>query len=117
MSFKTQKFNYISFSSSLFSVNTNVYFSPSLDIINPSDKVLDLGNNMSRNYSFDTHINIVCKKCTDLSGWILSTFTSRDSTTLMTLFKAPILSRLEYFSQLWSPHLIKHIIWIEKATV
>ena len=42
------------------------------------------------------------------------TFASRDSTTLMTLFKALILSRLDYFSQLWSPHLISHIIQIEK---
>ena len=28
----------------------------------------------------------------------------------MTLFIAMILSRLEYSSQLWSPHLIKHTI-------
>ena len=114
MSFNTQKFNYISFSSSLSSVNTNVYFSPSLDIINPSENIFDLCINMSRNWSFDVHINILCTKCTELSGCILRTFTSRDSTTLMTLFKTMILSRLDYCSQLWSPHLIKHIIQIEK---
>ena len=51
------------FSSSLSSINTNVYFSPSLD----------LGINMSRYCSFDVHINILCKKFTDLSGWILRT--------------------------------------------
>ena len=115
MLFKHQKFNYISFSSSMSSINTNVYYSPSLDIINPSDKVLDLGITMSRNCYFDVHINILCKKCTDLSGWILRTFTSRDSTTLMTLFNALILSRLDYCPQLWSPHLIRHIIQIEKV--
>ena len=65
--------------SSLPSVNTNVYISPSLDIINPSENVLDLGINMSGKCSFDIHINIICKKCTDLSRWILRTFTSRDS--------------------------------------
>ena len=37
------KFNYISFSSSMSSINTNLYYSPSLDIINPSENVLDLG--------------------------------------------------------------------------
>ena len=110
MLFNHQKFNYISFSSSMSSINTNVYYSPSLDIINPSENVLDLGITMSRNCSFDVHINIRCKKCTDLSGWILRTFTSHDSTTLMTLFNALILSRLDYCSQLWSPHLIRHII-------
>ena len=71
--------------------------------------------NMSRNCSFDVYINILCKRCTDLSGWILRTFTSRDSTTLRTLFKALILARLDYCSQLWSPHLIKHINQIEKV--
>ena len=33
----------------------------------------------------------------------------------MTLFNALILSRLDYYSQLWSPHLIRHIIQIEKV--
>ena len=55
---------------------------------------------LSRNCSFDVHINILCTKCTDLAGWILRTFTSRDSTTLMTLFNALILSRLDYCYQL-----------------
>ena len=79
------------------SINTNVYYSPSLDIINPSENVPDLGITMSRNCSFDVHINIICKKSNDLSGWILRTFTSRDSTTLMTLFNALIMSRLDYW--------------------
>ena len=41
--------------------------------------------------------------------------TSRDSTTLMTLFTTLLLSGLDYCSQLWSPHLIRHIIQIEKV--
>ena len=87
MLFNHQKFNYISFSSSMSSINTNVYYSPSLDIIKPSENVLDLGITMSRNCSFDVHINIILIFFTDLSGWILRTFTYRDSTTLMTLLK------------------------------
>ena len=42
MLFNHQKFNYISFSSSMSSINTNVYYSPSLDIINPSEMFLTL---------------------------------------------------------------------------
>ena len=45
-----QKFNYISFSSSMSSININVYYSPSLDIINLSENVFDLGITMSRNF-------------------------------------------------------------------
>ena len=79
MLFNTQKFDYISFSSSLSSVNTNVYYSPNLDIIKPSENFIDLGTSMSSNCSFAYHINVLCKKCTDLSGWILRSFTSCDS--------------------------------------
>ena len=43
MLFNHHKFNYIIFSSSISSINTNVYYSPSLDIINQSENVLDLG--------------------------------------------------------------------------
>ena len=49
-----------------------------------------------------------------MSGWILRTFTTRDSITMMTLFKSLVLSRLDYGSQLWSPHLVKHIDQLEK---
>ena len=70
---------------------------------------------MSTNCSFNVHINIIYKKCIELSGRILRTLTSRDSTTLMTIFNALILSRLDYCSQLWSPHLIRYFIQIEKV--
>ena len=53
------------------------------------------------------------KKCSNLSGWILRTFTTRDSIT-MTLFKSLVLPRIDYGSQLWSPHLVKHIDQLEK---
>ena len=62
MLFNHQKFNYIWFSSSMSSINTDVYYSPSLDIINPSENVHDLGITMSRNCSLDVHIHILCKK-------------------------------------------------------
>ena len=91
MLFNTQQFDYISFSSSLSSVDTDVYYSPSLDSIKPSENVLDLGISMSSNCSLAYHINVLCKKCTDLSGWILRSFTSRDSTTMTTLFKQHLL--------------------------
>ena len=54
------------------------------------------------------------EKCSNLSGWILRTFTTRDSITMMTLFKSLVLPRLDYCSQLWSPHLVKHIDQLEK---
>ena len=85
-----------------------------MEIINPSDNVLDLGIFMSRNCSFEFHIQNLRKKCSNMSGWILRTFTTRDIITMMTLFKSLVLPRLEYGSQLWYPHLVKHIDQLEK---
>ena len=78
-----------------------------MEIINPSDNVLGLGIFMSSNCSFEFHINNLCK------NWILRTFTTGDSITMITLFKTLVLSRLDYGSQLWSPHLVKHIDQLE----
>ena len=60
--------------------------------------------------------DIICQICslhTPIKGTKKAnkvSFTPRDSTTLMTLFNALILSRLDYCSRLWSPHLIRQII-------
>ena len=81
-----------------------------------SDNVLGLGIFMPSNCSFDFefHIKNLCKKCSNLSGWILRTFTARDIITMITLFKSLVLPRFDYGSQLWSPHLVKHIDQLEK---
>ena len=88
MFFNSEMFHYISFSSSLSFNSYNVYANPIMEIINPSENVLDLGIFMSSNCSFEFHIQNLCKKCSNLSGWILRTFTTRDSITMLTLFKS-----------------------------
>ena len=40
----------------------------------------------------------------------------RQSITMMTLFKSLVLPRLDYGSQLWSPHLVKHIDQLEERS-
>ena len=47
--------------------------------------------------------------------WILRSFVSRDRLTMLTLFKSLVISRLDYASQLWSPHKISQITQIEKV--
>ena len=107
MVFNSPKFKYLSFSTnvSITSYYVNVYVSPHLK---------DLGIIMYSNCSFEQHIIELCKRCTGLCGWILRTFSSRESTVMMTLFKSLVLSRLDYGSQLWSPTKIHQIIMIEK---
>ena len=86
-----------------------------MNLIDKVENIKDLGITMSSNCNFNQHINNVYKQCSRLSGWILRTFISRDSLTLLTLFKCIVLSRLDYGSQLWSPHQIKSINKIEQV--
>ena len=55
MFFNSQKFHYVSYSSSLTSNSTNVYVKPDLEIINLTNNVLDLGIFMSADCSFEFH--------------------------------------------------------------
>ena len=68
MFFNSQKFHYVSYSSSLSSNGTNVYVNPDLEMINSTTNVLDLGIFMSGDCSFEFHTKNGCKKCTNLSG-------------------------------------------------
>ena len=116
MVFNSQKFKYLSFSTnvSITSDYVNAYVSPNLYVIDNVNNLKDLGIIMSSNCSFEQHIIELCKRCTGLCGWILRTFSSRESTVMMTLFKSLVLSRLDYGSQLWSPTKVHQIIVIEK---
>ena len=115
MFFNTQKCYYVSFSPNKYSSLSNVYVNPEYNIISPSSNVLDLGVYMSSNCTFDFHVASVYKRCSNLTGWILRTFNTRETISMMTLFKSLVLSRLDYASQLWSPHLLKSIYLIEKV--
>ena len=109
------KFHYITFSSKESSCLSNVYIHPELNIINPSSEVLNVGLYMSSNGNFDFHVSCVYKRCSNTSGWILITFSTWETRTMMTLFKSIVLSRLDYASQLWSPHLLKSVYLLDKG--
>ena len=85
-----------------------------MDTIPQSSNVQDLGITMSSDCTFNVLINSLSKHCKNLTGWILRNFISCEKLTLLTLFKALVLSRLDYGSQLWSPHKICQINQIEK---
>ena len=114
MFFNSKKFNYISFSHLQSTNHANVYITPDCNIINHTDHVLDLGVYMSSNCSFDYHISNLCKKCRGINAVILRSFITRDSETMLSVFKSTVLSRLDYGSQLWSPTKICQINKIEK---
>ena len=93
MSFNAPKFQYICFSphSSL-----PCYIYTNFDIINYYRNILDLGINVLRDCYFDFHISNLVKRTKHLTGWMLRTFSSRDKLRMLTLFKALVISRLDY---------------------
>ena len=75
--------------------------------------VRDLGVNVTPDVSWTTHINLMCDAARQMSSWTLSVFSDRSETTMLTLFKTLIRSRLEYCSALWSPSKVSDIQNIE----
>ena len=66
-----------------------------MNLVPQHEHIKDLGVFMSADCSFDHHISVISKKCSSIAGWILRTFTSRDRTPMLTLFKSIVLSRLD----------------------
>ena len=109
-----KKNSYICFSSNESAYKSNLYIDPARKIIGPSTHVLDLGGSMSSEYTFGFHISNLYKRCSNLAGWILRTFTMRDRQVMLTLHKSLVMSRLDYASQFCSPYLLQHVYPIEK---
>ena len=111
--FNAQTFQYICFNPHT-SLSCNVYTSSSLDIIDYSRHVLDLGIYVSSdcfsNFILLTSIKELNINCLDTDNLLLS-----DKLTMLTLFKALVVSQLDYGSQFWSPYLTKHINIIKKT--
>ena len=62
---------------------------------------------------FVEQIEDVCSKGGRIAGWVLRTFRTREASVMLVLFKALVLPRVEYSSQLWSPVNIGKIRRIE----
>lgn len=75
--------------------------------------VRDLGIHIRPDVSWTPHISIICDKARQMSAWVLSVFSDRSTTTMLTLYNAMIRSRLEYCSPLWSPSKISDIQALE----
>jgi hypothetical protein len=92
----------------LVKINTS-YISSNGSAINTKNSVRDLGVIMSDSATFTDHIDHIVIKSKQLIGWILRTFSRRDSLTMKTLWTSLIQPHLDYCSQLWSPHKIGDI--------
>ena len=58
---------------------------------------------MSSDGTFKMHIKKIVTEAGQQAGWILRTFTTRESLPMLTLWKSLVQCKLDYCSQLWSP--------------
>ena len=75
----------------------------------------DLGIIFDKNLSFDNHIASITKKANQMLGVIRRTFTFIDKDIFSKLYKALVRSHLEYGNVIWSPHLKRQSIQIERV--
>ena len=68
---------------------SNSYFIENSKIIKEKESVKDLGVMISNDTNYKLHINGVIKRATQLVGWIMRTFKSRDKEVMLTLWRSP----------------------------
>ena len=104
-------FNELKFQALRYGVNKETeghnYITPTGKNIPNEDTIRDLGLRMSRNLKFHHQTETISSKCRSLSGWILRTFTTRETKPMLKLFNSLLLPRVDYCSQIWSPHQSK----------
>lgn len=91
------------YSARLHTTVAHVYTAQDETSIATKEHVRDLGVTLSSDGTFSMHIINVTKKARGQVGWILRTFKTRDSLSMLTLYKSLVLPLLEYCCQLWSP--------------
>ena len=79
------------------------YKSPDGSEIEEKLYLRDLGDEMSNDLTFNTHISNVVTTANQLVGWALRTFRRRSRYVMLTIWNSMIQTKLDYTSQLWSP--------------
>ena len=79
------------------------------------DSYKDLGVNMSRDLSWSNHVDVIVNKANKVLGLFKRTVGSKNKDIFSMLYKSLVRPILEYACPVWSPHLAKDILAIEKV--
>ena len=82
----------------------NLYYTTTNSVLEPCNKVIDLGLTINPELSWTAHIKSIVQKAIKAASWSLSVFRYRDHHTMLTLYKSLVRSHLEYCCPLWNPH-------------
>ena len=104
MQFNGTKFQVLRYGSNEMLKEDTVYFTENMKhVIEQVNCTKDLGVIVSDDAKFDQHIDNMCKKVRQRSGWVLRTFYSRRMDFMKSIFKSLIQLHIDYCSQLWMP--------------
>ena len=103
MEFNSDKFQLLRYGANEKLKSETSYKDPSGGVIAETSCAKDLGVIMSSDGRFTDHINLTVQKASNMSGWIFRTFYTRQAKPLLTLYKALVLSKLDYCCPLWNP--------------
>ena len=78
-------------------------------LLEASSEVKDLGITFSSDLNWSSHVSNLTSAAKKKAGWVLSAFIDRSPSTMLTLYKSLIRSRLEYGCPLWNGHSLTQI--------
>ena len=65
--------------------------------------------------SFSKHIDGVVSRASQMCGWILRTFRTREKVPMLTLWKSLVRSNIDYCCQLWNPSKVGQVQAVEQV--
>mgnify|MGYP000250447811 FL=1 len=84
-------------------------------IISEKCQTKDLGVIMSNDGTFTNHINNLISNCKRTISMIFRTFKTRNDQVMLTLYRALVLSKIDYCSVLWCPSELSDLRKLEKV--
>ena len=100
MLFNNNKFEILRYGKNTEIKDSTFYLSASNEIIEEKETLRDLGVTVNNQGTFNEHIDLICSKVKQKSGWVLRTFKCREPYFLKTLWKQLIQPHFDYCSQL-----------------
>ena len=104
MQFNGTKFQVLRYGTNETIKEETMYFTENMKhTIEQVNMTKDLGVLVTDDAKYDEHIDNMCKKVRQKSGWVLRTFYTRNLCFMKSIFKSLIQPHIDYCSQLWMP--------------
>ena len=113
MKFNGDKFVLLRYSKNR-EINESNYRLPGNVELAPSTSTRDLGIEMSSSGDFDAHVGKLSLSCRRLVGMLFRSFQNKDAEILLPVYKALVLSKLDYCSILWTPKTVTQLRLVEE---